>query len=234
MLQALGFRFYNANGEIINTCCGAELENISYIDDKLVPNQLRSVQIEVACDVDTPFCGEDGAAYVFAPQKGATEQMVKLLDSGMASFAKVINTKYYKNVESVPGAGAAGGLGGAFYAFLNAELKKGVDMVLDIIAFDNLLKGVDMVITGEGKIDYQSPKGKTTVGILNRAKKQNIPVVAIGGRVEMCESVASMGFMGVYPISSDDIPLNIAMQQSVAKENVKNTVKNILLGLKSS
>lgn len=234
MLQALGFRFYNANGEIINTCCGAELENISYIDDNLVPNQLRSVQIEVACDVDTPFCGEDGAAYVFAPQKGATEQMVKLLDSGMASFAKVINTKYYKNVESVPGAGAAGGLGGAFYAFLNAELKKGVDMVLDIIAFDNLLKGVDMVITGEGKIDYQSPKGKTTVGILNRAKKQNIPVVAIGGRVEMCESVASMGFMGVYPISSDDIPLNIAMQQSVAKENVKNTVKNILLGLKSS
>ena len=225
MLQALGFRFYNANGELIKTCCGAELENISYIDDKQVPDVLHSVKFDVACDVDTPFCGKEGAAYVFAPQKGADEQEVKQLDSGMASFAKVINTKYGKNVESVPGAGAAGGLGGAFWAFLNAELKKGVDMVLDTIEFDNLLKGADMVITGEGKIDYQTPKGKTAAGVLNRAKKHNIPVIAIGGRVEMCESVAGMGFIGVYPITSDDTPLSMAMQQSVAKENVKNTIK---------
>lgn len=234
MLQALGFRFYDANGALVKTCCGAELENISYIDDEQVPDLLRLAQIEVACDVDTPFCGEEGAAYVFAPQKGANEPIVKRLDCGMASFARVIKAKYGKNVESIPGAGAAGGLGGALWAFLNARLKKGVDVVLDIIEFDALLKGADMVITGEGKIDYQTPKGKTAAGVLNRAKKQNIPVVAIGGRVEMCESVASMGFMGVYPISSDDIPLNIAMQQSVAKENVKNTIKRILPELKNT
>lgn len=232
MLQALGFRFYGVSGNVIETCCGADLENIIAIDDSRVPDVIHSIEFIVACDVNTPFCGKEGAAYVFAPQKGADEQMVKRLDRGMKSFSEVINTKYGKDVRTVPGSGAAGGLGGAFYAFLNAELKKGIDMVLDAIKFDDLLMNTDLVITGEGKVDSQTPKGKVAAGVLAYAKKKGIPVIALGGKVEMCDSLKNMGFMGIFPITTDDVSLEIAMQPNVAKNNVRNKVINILTQMK--
>lgn len=228
MLKALGFRFLDANGHEIECCCGGELENIAEIDDSHVPVVVRQSQFIVACDVDTPFCGKDGAAYVFAPQKGADAETVCRLDAGMASFAKVIERKYGLDIVPIAGAGAAGGMGGGFRAFLDAALKKGIDMVLDAINFDDIIKGSDLVITGEGKVDFQTAKGKTAAGVLGRAKKQGIPVVAIGGCVEMCDSLQAMGFAGIYPILEEKVPLEVAMRQDFASANVTKTVVRIL------
>ena len=228
MLQAMGFRFYDANGELITQGCGGMLGSIARIDDSLVSAAVKESQFTVACDVDTPFCGPEGAAHVFAPQKGADAEMVKRLDEGMASFAKVITEKYAIDIVPVAGAGAAGGMGGAFRAFLGATLKKGIDMVLDAIDFDTTIQGANLVITGEGKVDFQTAKGKTAAGVLNRAKQQHIPVVAIGGCVEMCDSLVQMGFAGIYPILEEKVPLEIAMQRDFAMNNVRKTVAKIV------
>ena len=228
MLQAMGFRFYDANGELIAQGCGGILGSIARIDDSLVSAAVKESQFTVACDVDTPFCGPEGAAPVFAPQKGADAEMVKRLDEGMASLAKVIEEKYTIDIVPVAGAGAAGGMGGAFRAFLGATLKKGIDMVLDAIDFDTTIQGANLVITGEGKVDFQTTKGKTAAGVLNRAKQQHIPVVAIGGCVEMCDSLVQMGFAGIYPILEEKVPLEIAMQRDFAMNNVRKTVARIV------
>ena len=228
MLQAMGFKFYDFNGKDITDCRGGRLQDIADLDDSLVSKAVREAQFIVACDVDTPFCGPEGAAPVFAPQKGADSDMVGKLDAGMASFAKVIEAKYGINIVPIAGAGAAGGMGGGFRAFLNATLQRGIEMVLDAIHFDQTIKGADLIITGEGKIDFQTAKGKTAAGVLARAKKQNIPVVAIGGCGEMCESVEEMGFAGIYPILEEKIPLEIAMRKDVAATNVEKTVARVL------
>lgn len=234
MLQALGFRFYDIDDQEIIDGCGGRLQDVARIDDTGVMDAVRQCRFTVACDVDTPFCGSEGAAYVFAPQKGADMEMVARLDSGMVSFAEVIEKTYGIDVTSMAGAGAAGGMGGGFYAFLNATLKRGVDMVLDAIDFDSIIRGADLVITGEGKIDYQTVKGKTAAGVLARAKAQDIPVVAIAGSVEKCESVEQMGFAGVYPIMENEMPLAVAMQPDFAAANVEKTVKKIVTNLHMS
>lgn len=227
MLQALGVRFYNANNQEITDCCGGRLHEIARINDSEVAESVRQSQFTVACDVDTPFCGREGATVVFAPQKGADTHMVQQLEKGMASLANVIENKYHIPIASMTGAGAAGGMGGALRAFLNATLKRGIDMVLDTIDFDTIIQGADLIITGEGKIDHQTAKGKTAKGILARAKQQNIPVVAIGGSVERCKSVEQMGFAGIYPISEENIPPEIAMQPTIAAANIEKTIKKI-------
>ena len=227
MLQAVGFRFYDSQNQEIEHCCGGTMHLIARIDDSEVAEGVRQSQFTVACDVDTPFCGKDGAAPVFAPQKGADPDMVARLDAGMASLAEVIENKYHINIVPVAGAGAAGGMGGGFRAFLNATLKRGIDMVLDTIEFDQMIAGADLIITGEGKIDIQTAKGKTAAGVLARAKAQDIPVIAIGGCVESCESVEQMGFAGIYPITEEKLPLEIAMQTEVAAANIEKTIKKI-------
>ena len=228
MLQAMGFRFYDAINQEIIRCCGNSMQDIVRIDDSHVYEEVRQSQFIVACDVDTPFCGPEGAATVFAPQKGANPEMVARLDAGMASLAKVIESKYYINIIPIAGAGAAGGMGGGFRAFLNANLQRGIEMVLDAIDFNNTIRNADLIITGEGKIDFQTAKGKTAAGVLSRAKQKGIPVVAIGGCVELCESVEQMGFAGIYPILEEQVPLEIAMQPKFAAANIEKTVKKIL------
>lgn len=232
MLQALGFRFYDKNDELIKVCCGGRLGDIARIDDSNVSEAVRNAGFTVACDVDTPFCGKEGAAYVFAPQKGADTDMVRRLDEGMALFSKVIQSKFEIDIVPVAGAGAAGGMGGAFRAFLNATLKKGIDMVLDAIQFDAILENADMVITGEGKVDFQTAKGKTAAGVLTRAKNAAIPVIAIGGCVEMCDSLEKMGFAGIYPILEEKVPLEIAMEHDFASANVTRTITRVLSQIK--
>lgn len=228
MLQAMGFRFYDANDKEITHCCGGTIQDIVRIDDTHVPDSVRSSTFTIACDVDTPFCGPEGAAPIFAPQKGADTAMVQQLDAGMTSLAKVIEDKYHINIVPIAGAGAAGGMGGAFRAFLHATLRRGIDMVLDAIDFNTIIQNADLVITGEGIIDFQTAKGKTVAGVLTRAKQQGIPVVAIGGSIEMCDSVQQMGFAGIYPILGEKVPLEIAMQPDFAATNVENTIRRIL------
>ena len=231
MLQAMGFRFYDSNDNEIEHCCGGTMHMIARIHDSEVPDCVRQSQFTVACDVDTPFCGTEGAAPVFAPQKGADPDMVARLNAGMVSLAEVIENKYHINIVPVAGAGAAGGMGGGFRAFLNATLKRGIDMVLDTIDFDQTIAGADLIITGEGKIDIQTAKGKTAAGVLARAKAQDIPVIAIGGCVERCESVEQMGFAGIYPITEEKLPLEIAMQAEVAAANIEKTVRKRVEGV---
>ena len=230
MLQALGFKFYDFNGKEIIDCRGGRLQDIADLDDTFVPKAVREAQFIVACDVDTPFCGPEGAAPVFAPQKGADAEMVQKLDRGMASFAHVIENKYGINIVPVAGAGAAGGMGGAFRAFLAAKLQRGIEMVLDSIDFNAIIQDADLIITGEGKIDFQTAKGKTAAGVLVRAKQQGIPVIAIGGCVEMCDSLQQMGFAGIYPITEEKLPLEIAMRADVAAKNVEKTVRKRVEG----
>lgn len=231
MLSALGARFLDSRGQQLKGC-GAALKSIARIDlSSLMPEARRSEFI-VACDVNTPFCGPDGAAYVFAPQKGADPQMTTALDEGMCSFARIIAGQFGKDITSLRGAGAAGGLGGAFNAFLNAGLTPGIEMVLDAIGFDSMLEGADLVITGEGKIDSQTATGKTAAGVLRHAGRKGIPTLAIGGSVELCRELREMGFIGIYSIINAPVSLEKAMQKDWASTNIQWTVEQILTTLK--
>ncbi len=247
MLAALGFRFLDGDGRAVRGC-GETLREITEIDDSSVAEGVRESEFIVACDVDTPFCGPEGAAYVFGPQKGASHEDVRRLDDGMRSFARVIRAKYGTDVVPVKGAGAAGGLGGAFKVFLGAGLVRGVDMVLDAVGFDKLIEGADLVVTGEGRIDSQTVKGKVVTGVVERAKKAGVPVVAIGGSVEdsvsigdgvekneevdgsvtLCAALREMGLAGIYSVNPPGTPLEIAMRPDFARERISATVERIL------
>lgn len=222
MLTALGVKFLDSGGRAL-TGTGANLAAITSIDISGIDPAVAESSFIVACDVDTPFCGPEGAACVFAQQKGATPGQVAALDLGMRSLADVVMSSLEKDITSIRGAGAAGGLGGAFYAFLGAELKQGVDMVLDAIGFDQLIVGADLVITGEGKIDSQTARGKTACGVLRHAQKQGIDVAAIGGCVERCPEVEAMGFAHIAAISEGQ-PLEVAMRPEVAAANIARAV----------
>lgn len=227
MLSALGVKFFDYSGKTLKGS-GADLERIARIDTSTLIPEAQASEFIVACDVDTPFCGPEGAAYVFAPQKGATPPTVEALDRGMFSFAKVIADKFKIDIIPLNGAGAAGGLGGAFKAFFNAHLTKGIEMVLHAISFDSMIQDADLVITGEGRIDFQTAKGKTAAGVLQHAQRLNIPTIAIGGSVEMCPELKAMGFAGIYPVIHTPVSLAKAMQKDFASENISSTIEQIL------
>mgnify|MGYP003291244016 CR=1 FL=1 len=226
MLNALGVEFQDKDG----TCLpgiGSSLSEIERIDLSGLDSRLQDTAITVACDVDTPFCGPDGAAYVFAPQKGATPLQVKMLDEGMAHFADIIEKTTGRGFRSISGTGAAGGLGGAFLSILGAKLKSGIDMVLDTVKFNDVINDADLVITGEGKMDFQTPKGKTAAGVLQRARKAGIPVIALAGKVDMCPELESMGFQQIIEVSKG-LPLEKAMDPDTTKANIKNALVTFL------
>lgn len=230
MLNALGFRFLDADGNVLNGC-GESLEKIASIDSSHILPELESVEITVACDVTNPFCGPQGAAYVFAPQKGANATMVERLDKGMFHFAEAIKQYNKVDVTHIPGAGAAGGLGGAFSALLSASLCPGVEMVLNAIHFEEFLKDCDLVVTGEGRIDHQTLMGKAPFGILKAATRRGIPVVAIGGSVELCPELSQSGFSSILSINTEELPFHLAMCPDVARENVKRMGRKVFLSL---
>lgn len=231
MLTALGWRFIDEEGRELPPV-GASLEKIAGIQDDAVLPSLEGCSFMVACDVDTPFCGPDGAAYIFAPQKGADPGMVERLDSGMRSFVRVIKEYSGIDVERMSGAGAAGGLGGALKAFLHAELMPGAEMVLEAIGFDAAVRDADLVITGEGKMDSQTLKGKAPYCVLKHSSRLGVPVVAITGMVSDPEEVRSLGYLDILPINPPGMPLEEAMRPETASENVFQTVRNYLVKLK--
>ena len=226
MLSALGYHFLDKQGNILPGT-GEMLSLVASIDDTHVHPALCKCHIKVACDVTNPLYGEQGAAYIFAPQKGADAQMVELLDNGLRNYAQVIEEYNGNNIATLPGAGAAGGLGGGFKALLEARLVPGIEMVLDAMAFDDLIAGSTLVVTGEGCIDYQTVMGKAPSGVLRVAQRHNIPVVAIGGRVAWCDALRNSGFAAILPIAPNDLPLEEAMKQEVAYENVRQTAIRI-------
>ena len=223
---ALGVTFRNRQGNsFIPT--GKTLRQIDSIHlDKMHP-LLRQTEIIVMCDVDNPLCGENGAARVFAPQKGADEAMVKRLDKGLAHLAEIIERDVGVSILNMPGAGAAGGMGGAMAAFFGSPLRMGIETVLDTVGFDALLEGADMVVTGEGRLDAQSLRGKVVLGVCRRAKKAGVPVVAIVGDVgEGISSLYEEGLSAVFSINRVAVPYEEAKLR--AREDLRETMSAIL------
>ncbi len=232
MLAALGFRFLDADGQSLPGK-GSSLGKIASIDDSRVLPEAFDADFLLACDVSAPFCGPEGAAYVFASQKGADVAMTRILDNGLRSFANIILSHCGTDVSCMRGAGAAGGLGGGILAFLHARLVSGAEMVLDAVGFDEIIEGCDMVITGEGKIDMQTAMGKLPEAVRNRASEKNIPVAAIAGCVDVPEEAGTMGFAAILPIISAPMPLDYAMRPDVAGKNIVRTVCQIMSLIKS-
>ena len=184
-------------------------------------HELDDVRFTIATDVTNPLCGENGAAHVFAPQKGATHKQVLALDARAKRFAEVSAKHLGRDCQNMPGAGAAGGLGYAFLQYMNANCRSGIDLLLDNIHFDDLLQDVDLVITGEGSADRQTLMGKLPFGILQRAQKHNVPVILIAGRIADEQLLLDAGFSRAVCINPPDLPLNIAIQPATAKENIR-------------
>ena len=232
MLQALGLRLLDKNGQSIGFG-GAALSNLAEIQLVDLDPRLQHVQIEVACDVNNPLCGERGASAIFGPQKGATPEMVKELDAALAHFAEIADRDCGKQIKEQSGAGAAGGMGGGLLLLPNVQLKAGVQIVLDNLKFAEQVKDADLVITGEGRMDAQSILGKTPIGVARTAKQFNRPVIAIAGCLrEDYEVVYEHGIDAVFPIIRNLGDLPTILKQG--EQNLISTAQNVarLLSLK--
>lgn len=228
MMQALGAHLYDKQGNELEQG-GKIMEQIARIDLNHLHPALKEATFIVACDVQNPFCGPQGAAYVFARQKGASEEQIRQLDKGMRHLALLIERDFSYNINKVKGAGAAGGLGGAFATFLQAHLQSGIDLLLDAVDFDRKITNADWIITGEGKADRQTAEGKVPAGVLKRAKKANIPVMLIAGKVEDKACLQQMGFSRIVKISPDNLPLEEAMRPEVTRENIRRAIGRELI-----
>jgi glycerate kinase len=226
MLRALGYRFLDKEGQELSGG-GEILAHIASIDGSHVSDIVKECEFVVACDVKNPLYGESGAAHIFAPQKGADAEMVEQLDKGLRNFARVVEEYNGEKIADMEGAGAAGGLGGGFKALLGALLERGIDMVLAAMNFDAIIEGSDIVVTGEGRIDYQTVMGKAPSGVLKAATKQGIPTIAIGGGIAWCEELRKSGFSTIEAVTPEGMPLEVAMQKDVARENVRRTAERI-------
>lgn len=230
MAQALGVRLLAEDGTEIGDG-GGEVGRIAHIDLSGVDPRLAKVKFVAACDVDNPLIGERGASAVFGPQKGATPEIVKQLDANLAHYAAKMREDVGCDVAFMPGAGAAGGLGAGVVAFLQAELKRGVDIVIDATGLADHAVGADVVITGEGKIDGQTIYGKTPIGVAKTAKLHGVPVIGIAGTLAAGhEVVHEHGIDMVFTIVPGVTTLEEALLQ--AADNMERTAYNIGMALK--
>lgn len=230
MAAALGVKFKDEqNQEFIPT--GGTLSQIYKIDMNNIYSKIKDVEFISMCDVDNPLCGRLGASAVFAPQKGADEDMVKLLDEGLAHLAKIIKRDLHIEVKDIKGAGAAGGLGAGSIAFLQSKLTKGIDVILDTIKFDELVSKADIVFTGEGKFDSQSLHGKVVMGVANRSQKYKTPVIVVTGAIgENIQEAYNKGITAIFSINKE--PMEFSKSALKSKENMILTMENILRLLK--
>ena len=200
-MRALGARFVDQNGGEL-TGCGRDLSDVSEIDLGGLDKRLSSTTITVLCDVKNPLCGENGATYTFAEQKGATPDTLELLENGMQNYRDVIRRQFGIDCDTVEGAGAAGGLGAALKVFLNASMHSGIETVLNLIRFDDLIIGADLVITGEGRADSQSVCGKVMQGVGLHAKAKGAPVIGLCGSLgEGAEQLLNFGITKLIALS---------------------------------
>lgn len=230
MAAALGVKFKDEQDqEFIPT--GGTLSQIYKIDMNNIYSKIKDVEFISMCDVDNPLCGRLGASAVFAPQKGADEDMVKSLDEGLAHLAKIIKRDLHIEVKDIKGAGAAGGLGAGSIAFLQSKLTKGIDVILDTIKFDELVSKADIVFTGEGKFDSQSLHGKVVMGVANRSQKYKTPVIVVTGAIgENIQEAYNKGITAIFSINKE--PMEFSKSALKSKENMILTMENILRLLK--
>lgn len=225
MLQALGVSFKDENGEELSLGGGA-LGRLHTIDLSGLDERLKDVKIDVACDVTNPLIGENGASAIFGPQKGATPEVVTVLDGNLAHYAEVMKVQLDKDIAHMEGAGAAGGLGAGLMAFLNAQLRKGVDLVIEYTGLEEKIQGADYVFTGEGSIDGQTLFGKTPFGVAMIAQKYSIPVIAFAGRIgKGVESLYENGFTAIIGILTGVTSLEDALKSG--ETNIEFAAENI-------
>ena len=225
-IQALGARLLDENGDDLSYGGGA-LAKLHTIDLSNLDERLKYVSVEVACDVNNPLCGKEGASYVFGPQKGATREMIEILDQNLSHYAEVIKEQLGKDVISKAGAGAAGGLGAGLMAFLDVKLKSGIEMVIEYANLEEKVRDADMVWTGEGSIDFQTQYGKTPLGVAMIAKKYNKPVIALAGRVgNDIDVLYDKGIDAIFGIMRGVTSIEEALVKG--PENVEKTSENII------
>ncbi|KKD60373.1 glycerate kinase [Grimontia sp. AD028] len=230
MAQALGVKLLDKDGQAIGFGGGA-LASLHTIDCSDVDSRLKSVKLEVACDVDNPLCGEKGASAVFGPQKGATPEMVNTLDANLAIYADIMKSELGSDVKNCAGAGAAGGMGAALMGIFNADLRPGIEIVMDAVNLSEQLKDADLVITGEGRIDSQTIRGKTPIGVARCAKQFNLPVIGIAGSITQDSVVVyDHGIDALFSVVSGACTLEDALAN--AKKNVELTAQNVARTLK--
>lgn len=228
--SALGVRFVDHAGkEFIPT--GKTLIDIASIDRSGVDPRLAQISLEVMCDIDNPMAGLSGAAHIFAPQKGADPTMVERLDQGLVHLASCIQSQLDIDVSALPGGGAAGAMGAGMVAFLGGTLKMGIETILDTVHFDEQLVGADLVLTGEGRFDPQSLRGKVPVGVARRAKKVGIKTIAIVGSIgENIEEAYDLGITALISIHPQPVVFEIA--KACSAERLVSTVSTLIKELK--
>jgi glycerate kinase len=226
MAQALGIKLLDKNRKSIGNG-GGQLNYLKFIEDMKLDKRVKETRILVACDVKNPLCGENGASRVYGPQKGATEKIISILDQNLNHFGDLLEAKYKNTIKTLPGAGAAGGLGAGLAAFLDAELMPGFDIIEKITRLEKVIIEVDLVITGEGKMDEQTKFGKTPHGIAQLAKKYNKPVIGIAGSLGYdYQKLYNEGFDVL--VSIIDKPMSLEMALRNASEMLKFTAYNLL------
>ena len=229
MLQALGVKLLDAEGCELPVG-GAALAQLATIDVAGMDSRLQQVDIIAACDVDNPLTGPKGASAIFGPQKGATPKMVQQLDEALQNFAAVVKRDLGVDVADHSGAGAAGGMGFALLAVLQATLKPGIDIVMDAVKLADKMAGASFVITGEGRIDGQTAQGKTPVGVARIAKQFDLPVIALAGSVgEGVRAVYDCGIDALFPVVQGVVPLKEALANG--GDNLRSTARNLALTL---
>ncbi len=225
-IQALGGRFKDKYGNEIGFG-GRELGKILTIDLSELDPRLKNVKVEVACDVTNPLCGYNGASNVFGPQKGATKEMIKILDGNLRHYADIIKEQLNIDAAEIPGAGAAGGLGIGLMVFMNGSLERGIDIVIKYSGYEEKVKKADLVFTGEGSIDFQTQYGKTPMGVAVIAKKYNKPVIAFTGNIgDDVDMLYDLGISSIFSIVQGVSSLNDAIKNG--KSNMEKTVENVM------
>jgi glycerate kinase len=226
MASALGVRFLDQKGQQVYPC-GGNLIKIRDIDISGLDKRIKDVEIDVVCDVDNPLLGENGAARIYAPQKGATPDQVEELEQGLANLAEIIKKRLNIDVTTISGGGAAGGLGAGLYAFLGARLKKGIEVMKELTHLEEKVNQADLVITGEGKLDDQIFFGKGPFGVADTAKKYSVPCIALAGSIDAnLDKLEEIGIVSYFSICPGPIKLEDAMEN--AREYLKNTVIQVV------
>ena len=229
ILAALGFKFLDKSGNELSPC-GENLIKISSINSGNVDSEVFNTRFTLLSDVDNPLFGINGAAHVFAPQKGASPMQVKQLDEGLKHFATLLPP----HIAQQPGSGAAGGVTAGMMAMLNASIKPGIEALLEMAHFDDIISDAHLVITGEGRIDNQTLHGKAPAGVLKAAQRKGIPVVALCGCIAPGTDVSKMGFKQVIPVTPPEMPLEQAMNTDVTLHNVATAIATIVANFSHS
>ena len=213
-MRALGVRFLDEDGNELSGC-GGDLIKIRSIDRSGMDPRLRDTHVTVMCDVTNPLCGENGATRTFGKQKGGTPEILDELEAGMENYRELLRREFGIDMDEEPGAGAAGGLGAALLSFLRAELRSGIETVLDLIEFDKKLEGVSLVVTGEGRADWQSAFGKVMQGVGRRCLRQGVPAVAIVGSMgDGAEQIFDYGIESMITTVNGVMPLEEALERA--------------------